>query len=143
MRSLLAGTLVCSLSIAAAAEGCGTACPTEAAGCPPAATAAASSEPGSTAERVRLAALLKEPQRWRDRPVILEGHFVQLCCAGCFTYKEGLDAIEVHTAVSGWERFAPGTPVRLTGWLRVAEKRTNAGSSRTRLSFEASRVERR
>ena len=157
--SLLLLTLIAAT--ASAAEACGPGCgPGDApaaapvaAACAPAsaATAAPAAAPAQQAaapaavapQRRTLAALLDAPDSQRDVPLILEGHFVNVCCAGCFTYKEGVDAIEVRTTVTGWERYAAGTAVRLQGSLRVVEKRTAAGGTQKLLHIEATSVETR
>lgn len=153
--SLLLLTLIATT--ASAAEACGPGCgpgdapaaaPVAAACAPASATAAApAAAPAAPAavapQRRTLAALLDAPDSQRDVPLILEGHFVNVCCAGCFTYKEGVDAIEVRTTVTGWERYASGTPVRLHGSLRVIEKRTTAGGTQRLLHIEATSVETR
>lgn len=140
---------------ASAAEACGPGCgpgDAPAAACAPAtatpaAPAAAPAQqaaaPAVAPQRRTLAALLDAPESQRDMPIILEGHFVNVCCAGCFTYKEGVDAIEVRTTVTGWERYAAGTAVRLQGSLRVVEKRTAAGGTQKLLHVEATSVETR
>lgn len=156
VRSLFLLTVIAAT--ACAAEACGPACgpgdtpaaaPGAAACAPASATAAAPSAapapqtPAPAPQRRTLAALLDAPESQRDVPLILEGHFVNVCCAGCFTYKEGVDAIEVRTTVTGWERYAAGTPVRLYGSLRVIEKRTTAGGTQRLLHIEATSVETR
>lgn len=163
-RSLFLLTLIAAT--ASAAEACGPACaPGDSSTTAPAAGACAPAAAPATApvaapappipapaaavpavpapQRRTLVALLDAPESQRDVPIILEGHFVNVCCAGCFTYKEGVDAIEVRTTVTGWERYAAGTPVRLQGSLRVVEKRTAAGGTQKLLHIEATNVETR
>lgn len=155
-RSLFLLTLIAAT--VSAAEACGPGCgpgdalvagactPVSATTAVPAAAAAATpaqQAPASAPQRKTLAALLDAPESQRDMPLILEGHFVNVCCAGCFTYKEGVDAIEVRTTVTGWERYAAGTAVRLQGSLRVVEKRTAAGGTQKLRHIEATSVEAR
>jgi hypothetical protein len=155
VRSLLLTLIAVAAS---AAEACGPGCasgdaPAAAACAPATATPAApattpapaqqAAAPAAAPQRRTLAALLDAPEGQRDVPIILEGHFVNVCCAGCFTYKEGVDAIEVRTTVTGWERYAAGTAVRLQGSLRVVEKRTAAGGTQKLLHIEATSVETR
>lgn len=133
----------CAPGDAPAAAACAPATATPAAPAPAPAPAQQAAAPAAAPQRRTLATLLDAPESQRDVPIILEGHFVNVCCAGCFTYKEGVDAIEVRTTVTGWERYAAGTAVRLQGYLRVVEKRTAAGGTQKLLHIEATNVETR
>lgn len=133
--------------VSTATPAAGTCVPATASATPPAAVPtpaipvpAAATPAAPEPQRRTLAAILDAPESLRDVPLILEGHFVNVCCAGCFTYKEGVDTIEVRTTVAGWERYAAGTPVRLQGSLRVVEKRTAAGGTEKLLHIEATSV---
>lgn len=89
---------------------------------------------------VTLDQINKAPATYEDVFIELRGHFSNMCCAGCFTYKEGIESIEVVTDVRGWENFKPGTPVTIKGHLRVTEKRTADGSTDTMIHIDAKEV---
>jgi hypothetical protein len=71
---------------------------------------------------VKLADILADPDAYKDEEVLLEGNYSSYCCASDFSYKEGLDAIEVAPAGFASPKAERGRPLRIYGVVRVGER---------------------
>jgi len=98
------------------------------------------SQAESEAEALTLQQIYSSPGKYDNEFVELKGNFSNMCCQGCFTYKEGIESIEIVTDVKGWETFKPGTPVTIRGVLRVREKTNGDGTKEVMTHVEAKEV---
>lgn len=69
--------------------------------------------------RVKLQEILKSPEQYKDKDVVLEGNYGFYCCAEDFSYKEGTDSVEISPAGFENKQLKPGTPVRIWATVRV------------------------
>jgi hypothetical protein len=72
---------------------------------------------------VKLGDILEAPADYKDREVLLEGTYSSYCCPSDFSYKEGLDAIEIAPVGFASPKADRGRPLRVYGVVRVGEKR--------------------
>lgn len=74
-------------------------------------------------QAVKLADILKDPASYKDREVVLEGNYGYYCCPDDFSYREGLEGIEVAPVGFASPKAERGRPIRIYGVVRVGEKR--------------------
>ena len=77
-------------------------------------------------EVVKLEEILKNPQEYKDKEVVLEGNYGNYCCASDFVYKEGLEAVEVYPKGFPTPKLKMGTPIKVYGIVRSIEKKAEA-----------------
>lgn len=77
--------------------------------------------PGNT-EIIKLSEIIKDPIKYNEKKIILEGNFFITCAdAGCeddFTLKEGINSIMVMTKGFTIPKIAQGQPVKVYGLLK-------------------------
>jgi len=61
---------------------------------------------------VKLKQILGNAQAYKDREVILEGNYGYYCCPSDFSYKEGLETVEVAPIGFNTPKAKPGRPVK-------------------------------
>lgn len=71
---------------------------------------------------VKLADILKEPASYKNREVVLQGSYGSYCCASDFSYREGVEGIEVVPTGFESPKVDRGRTVRIYGIVRVGRK---------------------
>lgn len=74
-------------------------------------------------EVVKLKGILENPEKYKDKEVVLEGNYGNYCCASDFVYKEGVDAVEVYPTGFPTPKLDRGKPIRIYGIVRSIEKK--------------------
>jgi hypothetical protein len=75
------------------------------------------------ASTVKLAEILKTPDKYKGKEVVLQGNYGSMCCATDFNYKEGLDGIEISAGdFDDWKKIKKGAPIRVYGKINVIER---------------------
>jgi hypothetical protein len=72
-------------------------------------------------------------QGYKDKEVVLVGNFNGACCAADFSYKEGLEGIQVKPKGFTNPKARLGQPIRVYGVVRVAE--TIVGTKREIIAY--------
>jgi hypothetical protein len=65
---------------------------------------------------------VENPILFKDKEVVLEGHFGGVCCGSDFFYKEGLLTIEAYPRDFNNPKCELGNPIRVYGTVKVMEK---------------------
>lgn len=70
----------------------------------------------------KLSDIVKEPQKFKNKEVVLQGNFVNICCATDFVYREGLESIEIYPQNFPIPKLDRGKPIKIWGIVRIIEK---------------------
>jgi len=89
---------------------------------------------------VMLKQILGNAQAYKNREVILKGNYGYYCCPSDFSYKEGLETVEVAPVGFDTPRAKPGRPVRIYGIVRLSEKRQEIEEEKEQEETEGSHV---
>jgi len=81
--------------------------------------------PGSV-KVVKLKEILRNPQVYKNKEVVLEGNYGIYCCPSDFLYKEGLESVEIYPKGFPTPKLDKGKPIRVYGIVRSIEKRTKS-----------------
>lgn len=75
----------------------------------------------SNVQAAKLPDIVKNPQAYKDREVMLEGNYGFYCCPADFSYKEGLEAVNVSPAGFDSPKGKRGQPVKIYGTVRMGK----------------------
>ncbi|MEM5799954.1 MAG: hypothetical protein QXZ43_04810 [Candidatus Aenigmatarchaeota archaeon] len=75
---------------------------------------------------VKLKEIIKNPENYKDKEVVLEGNFGGICCAADFNYKEGSEVVEVYPKGFSIPKLNRGKPIRIYGVVRTIKKMVEA-----------------
>lgn len=71
---------------------------------------------------VKLSDILKAPEKFKDKEVILQGTYVNYCCATDFVYREGLESVEIYPQGFLTPKLDKGKQMKVWGIVRVRER---------------------
>jgi len=73
----------------------------------------------------KLSEIVKDPQKFKDQEVVLQGNFINICCATDFVYREGLESIEIFPQDFPIPKLDKGKPIKIWGVVRIMEKESD------------------
>jgi uncharacterized protein YdeI (BOF family) len=98
---------------------------------------------GQTLKITKLKTVINTPDEFKNKAIILEGHFANICCQNCFAYKEGIESLEIVSEDENWHHFKSGTPVRVYGIFNLIEKKSPNGGFDIFYNLSATKIEKR